>query len=505
MKIRDPKPEVLRLEELISEIRQGDIRLPKFQRPFVWQRSDVINLFDSIYNGYPIGSILLWNTNERLKSEREIEGFRLSDVPLENFPTSYLLDGQQRLTSLCATLYWDGAIANSIWNIAFDLDMEEFVYPKDLRSINYFPLNKLFSTSDFIKQCMAFESTDNSAFYYRRAERLLRAFKDYKIAVVKIGDLSLDQVAPIFERINSAGRKLTVVDLMRAATWKNGFDLSESIQSIKDECQYRFGEIADSQILRMIAASCDLGINKADIDKLRDKKPEQLNLAVDETRKALGRAVDFFVDHIHLPHVSFMPYGMQLNLIVEYFRLASNEGEPDKLARWFWRTSVSKYFGGANTGQLARDISKIRNFALKNTEDIDISEAVIDVASFLVEEFNLRTASSKVMALLLRREFELTCKGSIHAGIELSRNYYFDYSDKTSVFHGTCAAQVFLPIYLEGENFESAKENAGKFNFFGGDVEVSKGIPDDKYKNRLSVLYQKLRQLTETADDFDYI
>jgi len=53
-KYRDPKPDILRIEELVRKVKSGDIKLPKFQRPFVWNKKDVLKLLDSIYNGYPI-------------------------------------------------------------------------------------------------------------------------------------------------------------------------------------------------------------------------------------------------------------------------------------------------------------------------------------------------------------------------------------------------------------------------------------------------------------------
>jgi len=47
----DPKPEIFRIEELVVRVRQGDIKLPKFQRPFIWNRNGILKLWDSIYNG----------------------------------------------------------------------------------------------------------------------------------------------------------------------------------------------------------------------------------------------------------------------------------------------------------------------------------------------------------------------------------------------------------------------------------------------------------------------
>lgn len=100
MKYRDPKPDILRIEELVKDVKSGDIKLPKFQRPFVWNRGDVLKLLDSVYHGYPIGSVLLWLTREKLAAERKIADLEINDRA-DEYPTNYLLDGQQRLSTLC--------------------------------------------------------------------------------------------------------------------------------------------------------------------------------------------------------------------------------------------------------------------------------------------------------------------------------------------------------------------------------------------------------------------
>src|SRR6218665_244440 len=173
MSQREPKPEVYRLEELAMLVKSGDIKLPKFQRSFVWRRNDMLKLLDSIYKGYPIGSLLLWNSSQRLKSERNIAGLKV-DEDSTIYPTSYLLDGQQRLTTICGALFWDGDISGSIWNIHFDLETEEFIHPKDTESISTYPLNQLLETHKFIRQCMKFAHHEKQFTYTERAERLLR-------------------------------------------------------------------------------------------------------------------------------------------------------------------------------------------------------------------------------------------------------------------------------------------------------------------------------------------
>jgi|GEM_PF-3078939 len=401
--IKDPKPEIMRLEELALLVKAGEIKLPRFQRPFVWKEPDMLKLLDSIYNGYPIGSILIWNSSQKLISERSILGLNLNIENSSYYPTNYLLDGQQRLTTLCGALFRSNTNTNNIWNIYFDLDKEEFLYPKDSNLVNLFPLNKLIKTSDFIKQCMKFDHHEKRDEYYRRAERLLNSIKDYKIAVVKIGDMTIDEVAPIFERINSTGRKLTIVDLMMAATWSDGFDLTLEIQKIRDCCKkIGFEEIQDGIILRSISASANLGINKDDIQKLRNKNSAELCYAAETARDSLVKALSFLRSRIGVYDISYIPYGFQLTHLAEYFR---NCPEPDKdklnhLVSWFWFTSVTRYFASANTGQVSKDLNLIRDYAKgKIVRLFDIVE--IDITQLLYDKFNLRNATSTTFALLL--------------------------------------------------------------------------------------------------------
>lgn len=65
-----------------------------------------------------------------------------------------------------------------------------------------------------------------------RARGLFDRFTDYQVAIVTLGDMSIKDVAPVFERINSTGTPLTIVDLMRAATWSPTFDLVDSMDEI---------------------------------------------------------------------------------------------------------------------------------------------------------------------------------------------------------------------------------------------------------------------------------
>jgi uncharacterized protein with ParB-like and HNH nuclease domain len=98
-----PEPQSVTFSSLFAEIEHGTIKIPQFQRDFVWSKADSAKLLDSIVKGYPIGTFILWKTNERLRSIRNLGGLTLPDTP-KGDAVKYVLDGQQRLTSLFVTL-----------------------------------------------------------------------------------------------------------------------------------------------------------------------------------------------------------------------------------------------------------------------------------------------------------------------------------------------------------------------------------------------------------------
>ncbi|MDE2446830.1 MAG: DUF262 domain-containing protein, partial [Alphaproteobacteria bacterium] len=84
------------VEELVGMIERGELRLPEMQRRYVWRSTQVRDLLDSLYRGYPSGAILLWETDEDVPQQK----FAVSQELNPYKTTRLLLDGQQRLTSL---------------------------------------------------------------------------------------------------------------------------------------------------------------------------------------------------------------------------------------------------------------------------------------------------------------------------------------------------------------------------------------------------------------------
>ena len=98
-----PEPQSLPFSSLMSDIDKGIIKIPQFQRDFVWSKEKSAKLLDSIVKGYPIGTFILWKTKEELRALRNIGGIQLPRTPKGDF-IQYVIDGQQRLTTLYASL-----------------------------------------------------------------------------------------------------------------------------------------------------------------------------------------------------------------------------------------------------------------------------------------------------------------------------------------------------------------------------------------------------------------
>ena len=238
----------------------------------MWKRRQSLELLDSVARNYPIGSLLLWQSRQELRSESRIADLTIN-LPKPDYPVNYLLDGQQRLSTICGALHWNGTDPNSVWNMVYDLRKKEFLhlYRLDDPPQHQVRVNKLSDGAVFYKYVLTLDSLSASdrEVLKANADSLFNRFKDYKVAVVTLGDMSIQDVAPIFERINSTGTRLTIVDLMRAATWSQEFDLIDAIDHVLDVLSAKnFGGLNRKVVLRTMSAAAGGGFSVESIDSL---------------------------------------------------------------------------------------------------------------------------------------------------------------------------------------------------------------------------------------------
>lgn len=404
---KDPQPSVDRIDELARRILSGDILLPKFQRDLVWNEDQILTLLGSVAKGYPIGNILLWQSRKELRSENRIADLDI-DLPRPDYPVNYLLDGQQRLSAICGAIYWPGNDQSSRWNISYDLRTQTFLYLDTLEDppLHQIRINKLSDPTLFFKHVASLDSlsTSDKGILKNRAEALFNRFKDYKIASVTLGDMSIQDVAPIFERINSTGTRLTIVDLMRAATWSPDFDLVDAIDDILSTLADKgFDDIERRIVLRNLSASAGGGFSEDSIDALRKHDTKKLKEAASFTEEAYKRAVDFLSTEIAITNPRIIPYSNQLTVLVEIFRRVPipTAEQHQAITEWFWSTSASGYFSGWNTGMMASDLAAVRDFAEGKKDDIEFRARRESTGIWQTRTFRRNNAHAKLLAILL--------------------------------------------------------------------------------------------------------
>lgn len=425
---RDPQPSVDRIDGLANRILTGDILLPKFQRSFVWDRPQIISLLDSVGRGYPIGSVLLWQSRQELRSENRIADLEIQ-LPKPDYPVNYLLDGQQRLSTICAAMYWNGTDARSRWNLAYDLRAQQFVHLDTLDDPPPYRirLNRLPDAARYFAHVGALDSSgmDDREELKARANALFNRFKDYKIATVTLGDMAIEDVAPIFERINSTGTPLTIVDLMRAATWSPDFDLIDTIDSLLAHLAGKdFGQIDKKVVLRNLSAAAGGGFSTNSIDDLRKRSSEGLTNAANEVREAYLRMVDYLTTQIRIPRAEIVPYVNQLTVLGEVFRQISapNADQYRAIGEWFWQTALAGYFSGWNTGSMAADLAAVSTFARGEVDQIRAAVTAPTAQIWTARQFRSNNAHAKVLAIVLshREPVDLLTGQRIDTGAALA-------------------------------------------------------------------------------------
>ena len=115
------------------------------------------------------------------------------------------------------------------------------------------------------------------------------------------------------------------------------------------------------------------------------------------------RAVDFLTSHIKAPRPEALPYANQFAVLSVISRRINSPTSSQFAAieRWFWRTTLSGYFSGWNTGQMARDYAAIAAFVASNPDDIEVQAALPREEIWSLTQFRSNSAVSKMLALMM--------------------------------------------------------------------------------------------------------
>ena len=408
----DVLPEVIFLGKLVEHVAAGRIRVPRFQRAFVWKQADLHDLLDSVLRGFPIGSILIWDTELSIESAARVGPIEISSPP--GGQVGYLLDGQQRVSTLVGTLRLpdeaEPIVDDVNWCLYCDLDRREFlpILPEKTEA-RHFPVRSLLDTAGFFTACRRIEEGAGDPGKVRRwlneADRLASAFRDYQLPLIRIREADLDSAVAVFARLNRKGRRMAADEMVSALTYQEGeFHLARKLDEFKDELDgLGFGDLDRVLLLRSVLAALDRDIYAKDWADLMVKPEvrEKLADAFESAESGIKRALEF-LKYLDVTSDRLLPYGLQLVLLGEFFRLCPDPEATvlDLLRRWFWVTSFTGWFGGVNTAQATRALAEVRSLA-KGTgtgfSTVDLDEP----ARPFPERFDGRSARVRAFMLYL--------------------------------------------------------------------------------------------------------
>lgn len=344
-----PKPPTalsLTVRKLIGRVQEGAIRVPRFQRPLRWQTADVVKLFDSILKGYPVGSLLFWKHDLDEDPNLTI-GSATIHVPAVS-DGWYIVDGQQRVTAIAATLLDLDQGADPRWQVRFDPTTGRFVSgpasPEDAR--RHVPLRIL---GDLRRLGRWFrEACDLSEDEKARVEEVQQRLLDYELPAYLVETDDVRALEGVFARLNSTGVRMRADEVFQALLGQGGdttkagrIDLA-ALQSAAD--LDGFGVPPRTEALKALLAMSGLDPSKR-LEDIGEHDLESLVSEADAT-EAIRRTVAFFLappeaskPGAGIPAYAFLPYPVVFVILARWFHLFP---EPDpatlrSLGQWLWR------------------------------------------------------------------------------------------------------------------------------------------------------------------------
>jgi len=379
------------VSQLVGMIEKGQIRLPEMQRKFVWKATKVRDLLDSLYRGYPSGTILMWEPDESVA----LTSFSIATDDKSAFKPMLLLDGQQRLTSLSSVLRGEPVTVrrrkkaidilfnlehpeNPLTSIDTDEDDEdefesdEFEQSEDIMNENIQQMtfvvssSKLAAASNWIRVSDVFKDNSDKAFltkagvesfddprYDKYTERLkkLRAIRDYVYRMdVLEPNLSYEEVTEIFVRVNSLGAKLRGSDLALAqitARWRDSLSIFEKLQSTISE-EHKF-DLELGTILRSLVIQATGQSKFKTVSTLSQTK---LETAWEENERAMTYALNFLKSNVKIDSSALLtsPY---IILVIAFWgskhKYKISDSEATKMTRWVLLANAKARFSRASS------------------------------------------------------------------------------------------------------------------------------------------------------------
>jgi hypothetical protein len=349
------------ISSLVDAVDRGQLRLPEIQRDYVWKPAQVAGLLDSLYRNYPSGSILLWETDEAITERRaKIDP---TGAPPVGGRVQFLLDGQQRLTSLHRVIH-DAANARVVFNIEEErFQIESAATARDVRWVSVHEILVQPDVFAFVDELAGKNPSVPRNAIGRRVSRV-QAIANYVYHVEVISNLSYEDVTKIFIRVNSQGRALKTTDLALATLSARWPGVMSELEDERDHWQGLGWPAIDLAFLaRSIAA---LATDSRTLSGFKDAPLDALKTGWAQTKDGIRHLVEMLDKNLGIETSTLIPSSNALVPLVAYLGARDDRKplaieEADALMYWLLGAFMQGRFSQSGDTRIAEDAKAVRS------------------------------------------------------------------------------------------------------------------------------------------------
>jgi hypothetical protein len=435
------------IEEIVGKLKRGELRIPAFQRGFVWTPDDVAFLMDSIYKDYPFGSVLLWRTKAKLQQERNLGPFELPD-PQADYPIDYVLDGQQRLTSIL------GVFADSFDYVAQEHAQNSQFLALDIQEVDetrHFPLNIVFDSVAYRRATKNFDDALAS-----RIDELKKRFQQAQFPYFLMETEEKPKIAIVFERINRKGVPLDTFQLLTAWTWSEDFELRQQFEELAGELEpFGFETLGDDTDLLLRCTAAVLS-GKESAESLLSVSGTDVRDALPRIKKGIKESIEFLKKNLLVEKLGNLPYPTMLIPLVAFFegpeeeQYSLSDAQVKTIKEWFWRVSYARRYSSATKRNLEADIAAARVLRIDGASTLGNFDSAVAPTNFTDRKFIGGTVDTKTFVLLLANQKPKSLVNGANVHISRVLN-----AGNRAEFH-----HLFPQAYLKGKGIDPAAINS---------------------------------------------
>lgn len=392
--MKDQRLQIADIVRHIDDATLGILNVPEFQRKYVWRASKVADLVDSLWRGYPIGTLLLWESSyESPRTALGTQGQKL-----------WIVDGQQRVTSLALLFgkkpYWwsDAAQWNRLYekynvlvNISRDKEDLEFglTNPVRRKSSEWLSVRSVLHSENLSELALKIsEKLGDNKRFAEIHEKLqsIRRIENAQLYEI-IVDHELEDVAEIFGRLNTAGTKIRESDIVVAlvAAKQQGWIRQKFDPFLKD-LELKGFEFDPAVVVRTLAIIGHGSARLRDVPQSFWESSDEFDEHWRKTKEAISSVVKNFMEKGVLSS-DLLP---SLNALIPVFVMRATfprDFNFDRAFNWFLIATRDGRYSGSATTALDHDTKQIRGKTSLDEAIDDLTSRLSATGIFTPEDF----------------------------------------------------------------------------------------------------------------------